>query len=107
MPKTIIILAFPVGKPPEVREIADTLEAMQAQVGGYIELVPLVGGPVEVCCNEEGKLKNLSPNRRWHGDVLCGDFFVTRTNPRTGESQSLTAEDIADATAYFAGLEVS
>lgn len=38
------------------------LEEMQQAVGGYIESIT-VPGPVCVVVNEEGRLKNLPPNR--------------------------------------------
>lgn len=106
MSKPITVLVFPVGAPPEVRDIDPGLESMQAVVGGYIQLVPLCGGPLEVCCNEEGKLDELPYNRHFGDDILCGQFFVTKTG-RSGNAQSLTAADVADATAYFRGLEVA
>jgi len=47
---------------PIVVEIENTLEAMQAEVGGYIECLGL-GGKVDAMVNEEGLIKNLPFNR--------------------------------------------
>ena len=50
-------------KPCEVREIPDTLEAMQALVGGYIQAVYPFQEEVAVICNEEGRNLDLPYNR--------------------------------------------
>lgn len=43
-------------------DIENTLEALQAAVGGYIEAVTLVPGKAVMIVNEEGLLLGLSPN---------------------------------------------
>ena len=50
---------------PEVKEIDDSLSAMQEIVGGYIQAVHLddLDDSVVLVCNEEGKFMNLSANR--------------------------------------------
>ena len=50
-------------KPCEVREIPDTLEAMQALVGGYIQAVYPFQEEVAVICNEKGRNLDLPYNR--------------------------------------------
>lgn len=48
---------------PEVIEVENTLEALQHEVGGYIETVHLPDGAV-IICDEESKLKgNAKLNR--------------------------------------------
>lgn len=42
-------------------EIENTLEALQAEVGGYIETVTL-GTDAVIICNEEGRLLGLEPS---------------------------------------------
>lgn len=70
-------------KPCRVQEISDTLEAMQAIVGGHIEAVTPFTEPVAIVCNEEGKLQSLPFNRPLLNDsglpcdILCGTFFIT------------------------------
>lgn len=83
-------------KPCEVREIPDTLEAMQQIVGGYIESVSFQREAV--ICNEEGKLRDLPYNRPLMDerglplDILQGTFFIAGIN---GEHfVSLTDEQI-------------
>lgn len=69
-------------QPCRVQEIPDTLDAMQAVVGGYIEEVTPFNEPVAIVCNEEGKLNGLPYNRPLvdrNGlpyDILCGTFFI-------------------------------
>ncbi len=80
--KTLKVLVVEPMKPCRVQEISDTLEAMQAVVGGYIEEVTPFTEPVAIVCNEAGKLQGLPFNRPLvdrHGvpyDTLCGTFFV-------------------------------
>ena len=50
-------------KPCEVREIPDTMEAMQALVGGYIQAVYPFQEEVAVICNEKGRNLDLPYNR--------------------------------------------
>lgn len=97
----IKVLVVPVGGPPAVQEIEDTLGEMQRLVGGYIQAVPLKPD-VDLYCNEEGKLQGLEPNRNVPEicDVICGDFFISRCNP-DGEPMSLTDEDIAEYAKRF------
>ena len=58
------------GKSGEVREIENTLEALQKIVGGYIETVTLLSDLV-IICNEEGRILNLPYNCN-----ICGVEFV-------------------------------
>lgn len=70
-------------------EIENTLEALQAAVDGYIEVVPLTPR-LCVICNEEGKLLNLPVTAGLLGgigqvyDRLHGDLIVCRT---TGDGE--------------------
>lgn len=66
-----------------VEEIENTLEAMQAVVGGYIETVDTIfNGDAIIVCNENGKIDNLEANRLLVDrdgnicDVIHGTFFV-------------------------------
>ena len=56
-------------------EIENTLEAMQAVVGGYIEVVPFTFDDVLVC-NEEGKLRDLPFNFSMPFDDIVGTVFI-------------------------------
>lgn len=57
-------------KVPELRDIENTLEALQKIVGGYIESVTITED-LAVICNEEGRLQGLPYNCD-----LCGVGFV-------------------------------
>lgn len=78
----IKILVVEPMKPCEVREIPDTLEAMQALVGGYIQAVYPFQEEVAVICNEEGRNLDLPYNRPLMDesglpyDIVCGTFFM-------------------------------
>lgn len=62
------------GQIPEMIDIENTLEALQAEVGGYIEAVTLAED-LAIICDEEGRLKGKEPNLALHGMGL--DFVGT------------------------------
>lgn len=68
---------------PYVKEIPHTLEALQQEVGGLIEVIYPYADLVGLVCNEEGKLLGLPLNRALFDengemyDVICGTFLVT------------------------------
>ena len=76
---------------PYVKEIPHTLEALQQEVGGLIEVIYPYADLVGLVCNEEGKLLGLPLNRALFNengemfDIICGTFLVT----------GLGAEDLA------------
>lgn len=78
-----------------------SLPELQKLVDGYIEAVyPFCGQnkpALTLICNEEGKLRNMAPNRYVPAmqDVICGPFFVTNTDFTRGVSFDLTSNDIA------------
>lgn len=80
--KTLTVLVVEPEKPPYVKPICDTLESLQAEVGGCIEAIYPFDDPVAIICNEEGKLLGLPLNRalRDQGhhvyDVVAGTFLV-------------------------------
>lgn len=76
---TMTVLVVEPGKYPYRKEIPATLDAMQALVGGLIEVVyPWEDSPAVLICNEEGKLDNLPRNRYLLSinDIIHGTFFV-------------------------------
>lgn len=62
------------GKPAEVREIENTLEACQKIVGGWIEVVRIFAD-VAIVVNEDGKINGMKPNFICCGDLICGPAF--------------------------------
>lgn len=102
------VLIVEPGKAPRAKELADSLEAMQAVVGGLIQAVYPFEEPVALVCNEEGKLMGLPPNRMLRDpetgevyDVICGTFFLCAAPPDSDSFQSLTEEQIARYTRLF------
>lgn len=84
---------------PEVREIDDSLKAMQEIVGGLIQPIYL-DDSVVLICNDEGKMINLPMNRglRDKGgqiyDIVSGTFFLCGTPADSDCFTSLTQEQI-------------
>lgn len=72
------------GERPRVTLVADTLEAMQSIVGGYIEIVGFTEGNV-IVCNEEGRLLGLPENALG----LRGTFIVLGRGSGDGELGSV------------------
>ena len=55
---------------PQLIDVENTLEALQEQVGGYIQAVPAFSDAV-VICDEEGRLKGYPANC-----TICGVGYV-------------------------------
>lgn len=95
--KTITVVVAEPQKPAEVRQIANTLEALQEIVGGYIEELPRaleIAGCV-VIANEDGHPLGLEPNRRWpDGSVLRGTIVVVGRGEKADHA-SLSREEAA------------
>lgn len=56
---------------PQVVEIENTLEALQKEVGGYIETVTMFTD-MTIVCNEEGRLMGLEHNLEFAGVDFVG-----------------------------------
>lgn len=89
---------------PIVKLIDNTLEAMQAEVEGLIDVVPAGRGMVLVV-NDEGKLNGMQPNRWIGDDIICGPFFVAAEG-ENGELKSLNYTQLKVASAYFSVIDV-
>lgn len=85
MNKTIRVMTKLPGSPWRLRQIDNTLEALQQFVGGYIETVTL-SLDVVVICNEEGRIRGLPENVRLCGVDFCGPVIVA----------GIKGEDFAD-----------
>ena len=66
------------GGAPEIIEVENTLKALQAEVGGYIETVSIAD--VVIICNEEGRLCGLPYNCRFVGVDFVGTILVVGRN---------------------------
>jgi len=79
--KMNVIVVEP-GKQPYVKEIPDTLESLQKEVGGDIQAVYPYEDAVAIICAEEGKLMRMPFNRALRDeeghiyDVLVGKFLI-------------------------------
>ena len=75
------------------------MESIQREVGGLFEPVYLEA-KVVLCCNEEGKINGMKPNRRVGRDIICGPFFLAGLN-REGELTSLSEEKLKEYSKLF------
>lgn len=91
MDKKIRVLVKEPGKEAELRDIPNTLKALQNAVGGYIETMWLEDSCV-IICNEEGKLQGLPPNFLLMGDLIVGTAVLAGVDGE--EFCSLTDEQI-------------
>ncbi|WP_242847942.1 DUF3846 domain-containing protein [Inediibacterium massiliense] len=98
----IKVVKMDVGMPPVVKEIENTLAALQAEVGGLIECVYLDDGCLAVV-NEEGKLNEMEPNRRLGSDIICGPFFICGDSD-DGEFVSLDDKQVEQYTQMFSDV---
>lgn len=94
----IRVLVKEPGKPAEVREIENTLEAFQTIVGGHIEALRITDS-LACYIHDEGKLIKLAPNfvipafNPAKFDIVCGPAVFFRSDGE-GNETSLTFTDI-------------
>lgn len=78
----ITVLVVEPEKAPYVKEIDNTLESFQHEVGGYIQVVYPWSEPVVLICDEESKLKGGPLNRALRDDsgevydIIAGTFLI-------------------------------
>lgn len=78
----ITVLVVEPEKAPYVKEIDNTLESLQHEVGGYIQVVYPWSEPVGLICDEESKLKGAPLNRALRDDsgevydIVAGTFLI-------------------------------
>lgn len=101
MEEKIRVLVKEPGKAAELREIPNTLEALQGIVGGYIEAVWLSDNSV-IVCNEEGKLQRLPVNFRIFGYVIVGTALFAGVSG--DEFCSLTDEQVQSIKIILPGM---
>ena len=80
------------GRKPKLVEIENSLRAFQEGVKGHIECI-YPWPDVILICNEEGKIKNLTPNRIIRGQLIVGNFILV-SDDKKGDFKSLTEEQI-------------
>lgn len=96
------------GKPPEIREIDGSLQAMQELVGGWIQTIyPFEDSQVVMVCNDEGKLLGLPLNRGLYDetgqliDIIAGSFFLCAAPADSENLESLSEEEIQKYMAIY------
>lgn len=109
MDKIRVLVKKP-GKPAEVREIENTLEAFRAIVGGNIEALR-ISDSVFCYLNDEGKLINLAPNFvitrcKTVCDIVCGPVVFFRSDGE-GNETSLTLTDIITCNMFTRKYDVA
>ena len=98
------ILKVEPGQVPYEKEISNTLESIQAEVGGGLFQPLYVGEGIVLCCNEEGKLNGMEPNRRLGNDIVYGPFFLVGDS-ESGNFVSLTDDQLSLGMETFAEPE--
>ena len=71
----IRVLKIEPHKEPQVIHIKNSLESLQKEVDGYLEIVVL-SPTVMMVFNEEGKIIGLEGNRRFNNDVIVGNIII-------------------------------
>lgn len=71
----IRVLKIEPHKEPQVIHIKNSLESLQKEVNGYLEIVVLSPTAMMVF-NEEGKIIGLEGNRRFNNDVIVGNIII-------------------------------
>jgi len=98
--KQLTVITCRVGYRPKPQTVQGDLAGMQAIVNGLIERIELAEG-IDLWINEEGVIIGAPANRvittsRGYRSPIRGDFFVCGVDYETGESTSLTAEQVAE-----------
>ncbi len=96
-------------KAPVIDCLDNNLRALQEAVSSeadYVGLIEIIEIDEKACilCNEEAKLINLEPNRRFGQDIICGTFYVTGQDGE-GDLASLSDELLAQYQEQFAQIE--
>ena len=94
------ILKVEPGKAPYVKDMKDGLEAIQQEVQGLFQPVYVEDGVI-LCCNEEGKLNGMKPNRWLEDDIICGPFFLVGDDHEGGFCSLTDEQLIASITSNF------
>lgn len=74
-------------------DIDNTLEALQAAIGGYIETVTLRSRGVCILCDEEGRIYREPHNCRVDGIDFCGTILVVGVDGDDFTDCPLTLEE--------------
>ena len=98
----MIVIRKKVGKWPQIIDVENTLEALQEEVGGYIETVTFAEDAC-IICDEEGRLKDKPHNVNLFGVDFVGTVLavgVDGENFRGFDSRELGALMLTFIKAY-------
>lgn len=98
------ILKVEPGKVPYEKDIDNSLQAIQDEVGGGLFQPVYLDRDIVLCCNDEGKLNGMEMNRRLAEDIICGPFFLVGQG-EDGEFCSLSDEQLQFGQEMFAEPE--
>lgn len=84
------------------RHIPNTLEALQAEVGGYIETVRLTT-ELLLIINEEGRLMDMPENQHLKG--IVGPAVIVHNRAGDPEFHGLTEADMVRLQEVFGGIK--
>lgn len=93
-----VVVANP-GSEPIVREIENSLEALQSLVGGYVEALNF--DTMTIYINEEGRMRGMPFNRFFAGIPVVGPIVVTGCDEE-GETISLSPRQVDSACCLLA-----
>ena len=108
----MVVMMIEPGKDHRRMEVSHSLEEMQKDGGGLIQILYRFGEPVALVCNEEGKLLGLPANRALRDesgavyDIVCGTFFLCGAPPDSDTLGSLTEEQVSRYEQRFARPEL-
>lgn len=92
-------------KKPEVKEIDNQIGFIQKYVGGLIDMtsMPNMDGKVDIICNDNFLNDGSKPNVMIpeYNHVMGGNLIFCGYNPETGDSISLTDEQIEKVMKYI------
>ena len=106
---SITILRIAPGEPPETVTIPNTLESLQAEVGGTIQAIYPFPEEATIICHDEAKLLGLPLNRALTDedgniyDIIAGTFLIVGLS--TDDFASLPPELLAKFAKRFARPE--
>lgn len=107
MQNKIKVIEVKPNTPPKVIEFEDTLENLQNEVEGIIDMI-YIDDEVAIVLNDEGKIYNLPPNRPLKNergevvDVIVGNFLIVGARADSDSFSSLTDEEIKKYMEEFA-----
>jgi hypothetical protein len=96
--KRITVVVAEPGKQPETRVVDNTLAALQALVGGYLECQPW--GTYYIWMNEDGRRLSLPYNRLVADQMYLGTIFVAKT-ASGGDMVGLTEKEIGEVSLWL------